>query len=129
MKLVMGKIFSPGIELVQNVIGTHPQVTGGILEQGVNVRPPQAIGPMRVMREDLEPITIVANQTEFRPEPDEALIILNNLPDVSRGHTLQGRQVNETQVVGIHHWQLRNDRRQHQHDRGNHCLRSRFRGR
>src|SRR6202044_1263144 len=84
----------------------------------MDINTAQAVLARRIMCEHLEFISVVPIQTILSPEPDESLIVLNDLISLGLGQSLSGRQPGESNIIAIDCWNSHRARGATTHFRG-----------
>jgi len=73
------KGFRHGIEAVEELIGSDPDETRAVLEQGMNVHAAETVRILSIMMKHLARIAIKPVQAILRTEPNESLVILHDV--------------------------------------------------
>src|SRR5579864_1234685 len=82
---IMSESLGRGLKSIETVLAAHPQRSRSGLEQGLHENAAQAIRLGRVILEQLEVVSVVAVDPVLSGEPQESLVVLNNLCDAVAG--------------------------------------------
>src|ERR1700751_3286817 len=86
--MIVTEFFRKRVKTVQKLICSDPKCAGAVLKQRVDIDPTEAFRTFRIVFEDFEVITVIAIQTVPCPEPNESLIVLNDIRNPNLGEAL-----------------------------------------
>jgi len=77
--MIVTEFFRKRVKTVQKLICSDPKCAGAVLKQRVDIDPTEAFRTFRIVFEDFEVITVIAIQAVPCSEPNEPLVVLNDI--------------------------------------------------
>src|SRR5580704_16569602 len=77
--MIVTEFFRKRVKAVEKLVCSDPNRAGAVLKQRRDVNPAEAFLAFRIMFEDFEIVTVVAIQAVPRSEPNEPLVVLNDI--------------------------------------------------